>query len=292
MSESYAWFGAAYFFYDLWSMYKVHLAKVADKLFLNKLKASPASHAARFEDRNSYDASNGNGHLLDASEEESLRYREICDGYENEIQILECGQPNFFRYLLGEPLMLIHHLFIGSFGLAVISVLRGGFGDCIFSHIYIMEVSTPFVSFRSILSTMGMKEHRLYLINGLAMLFTFFIFRICLLPYLFIWYSSIINVPVLTAIMSLPRGCKISIAILFLPQYYWFYLICKGAMKVSVGVTRMQRIRISLTPCPSPQVFFPKKKSKAALSGEGESQTLSNGGDIVGQKSKPSKKVD
>lgn len=95
-----------------------------------------------------------------------------------------------------------------------------------------LQASTPFVSFRSILSTLGMKEHRYYVINGVLMMVSFFIFRILLLPYLFLWYSNTINVPVLAAIASLPRGCKISVAILFLPQYYWFYLIVRGALKV------------------------------------------------------------
>lgn len=144
MSSSYAWFGAAYFFYDLWSMYKVHIAKVADKLFLVKLKAAAGGANVRsLDDRTArYDASNNNGHqsLIDASEQDNLKYREICDGYENEIQVLEDGQPNFFQYLKSEPLMVGHHIFIGSFGLSVIVFLRGGLGDCIFSHIYIMEV--------------------------------------------------------------------------------------------------------------------------------------------------------
>lgn len=244
MSESYAWFGAAYFFYDLWSMYKVHVAKVADKLFLIKLKAAAKEtlgnnvnghQYATFYDDVSQIGSNGNGHsLMDASEldnEANLKYKEICDGYENEIQVVE-GQPNFFQYLKSEPLMVGHHIFIGSFGLSVIAFLRGGLGDCIFSTIYLMEASTPFVSFRSILSTMGLKDHRAYLINGLIMMATFFIFRILLLPYLFVWYAGVINKPLLAAIATLPRGCKISIGILFLPQYYWFYLIVRGAMKV------------------------------------------------------------
>lgn len=234
MSESYAWFGAAYFFYDLWSMYKVHVAKVADKLFLTKLKAATGGNFRPEDRRTLYDATNGNGNqsMLNASEQDNLKYREICDGYENEIQVLEDCQPNFFQYLKSEPLMVGHHIFIGSFGLSVIVFLRGGLGDCIFSHIYIMEASTPFVSFRSILSTLGMKEHRFYVINGILMLLSFFVFRILLLPYLFLWYSNTINVPVLAAIASLPRGCKISVAILFLPQYYWFYLIVRGALKV------------------------------------------------------------
>lgn len=233
MSESYAWFGAAYFFYDLWSMYKVHIAKVADKLFLVKLKAA-AGNNLPLADRRYDDATNGQrSSLLDASEQDNLKYREICDGYENEIQVLEDKQPNFFQYLKSEPLMVGHHIFIGSFGLSVIVFLRGGLGDCIFSHIYIMEASTPFVSFRSILSTLGMKEHRFYMVNGILMLVTFFIFRILLLPYLLLWYSNTVNVPFLAAVASLPRGCKISVAILFVPQYYWFYLIVRGALKVS-----------------------------------------------------------
>lgn len=221
-------------------MYKVHIAKVADKLFLVKLKAAAgaggSSSQRRVEDRKTtYDVTrNGNGHksFMDVSEQDNLKYREICDGYENEIQVLEDGQPNFFQYLKSEPLMVGHHIFIGSFGLSVIVFLRGGLGDCIFSHIYIMEASTPFVSFRSILSTLGMKEHRYYVINGILMMATFFVFRILLLPYLFMWYSNTINVPVFTAIAALPRGCLISVAILFLPQYYWFYLIVRGALKV------------------------------------------------------------
>lgn len=32
--------------------------------------------------------------------------------------------------------------------------------------------------------------------------------------------------------MALPRGCKISIAILLLPQMYWFCLMVLGAIKV------------------------------------------------------------
>lgn len=237
MSESYAWFGAAYFFYDLWSMYKVHIAKVADKLFLTKLKEAAGNNYRLEDSKTLYDASNGNGQSLeDASEQENLKYREICDGYENEIQVLEDGQPNFFQYLKSEPLMVGHHIFIGSFGLSVIVFLRGGLGDCIFSHIYIMEASTPFVSFRSILSTMGMKEHRYYVINGILMLITFFIFRVLLLPYLLMWYANTINTPLLTAIASLPRGCKISVAILFIPQYYWFFLIARGAVKVSFSI--------------------------------------------------------
>jgi len=68
MSEAYAWFGAAYFFYDIWSMYKVYIVtavgNVAKKTRLARIKS----------------------------------------------------------YLVCHPMILIHHLFIGSFGFLVIVV--------------------------------------------------------------------------------------------------------------------------------------------------------------------------
>lgn len=94
-----------------------------------------------------------------------------------------------------------------------------------------MEVSTPFVSLRSILSKMKLKESRIYLINGLLMIATFFIFRIVMLPYIFYWYSEVVNKPFFVSINGLPRSCKIGMCILFLPQYYWFYLMIRGAIK-------------------------------------------------------------
>lgn len=110
--------------------------------------------------------------------------------------------------------------------------LRGGLGDCMFSYFYMMEMSTPFVSFRSVLSRLNMKNTRAYVINGILMIVFFFVFRVMLLPYLLYTYSVFVNLPIFQAVAGLPRTCKISICILFIPQYYWFYLMMKGATKV------------------------------------------------------------
>uniref|UniRef100_A0A1L8DK35 TLC domain-containing protein n=3 Tax=Nyssomyia neivai TaxID=330878 RepID=A0A1L8DK35_9DIPT len=231
-SEAYAWFGAAYFFYDLWSMYKVHIHKVLDKLRIVKEQTGNG-------------IKNGNGHQVfekngnyGVYEDIECKQKEIHDDYGNEISLVT--RPSFWHYISRQPLMVGHHIFIGSFGLCVIAYLRGGLGDCIFSFIFLMEASTPFVSLRSILSTMGMKSTNLYMANGILMLVTFFIFRILMLPFVFYWYSLTVNLPFVRAVATLPRGCKISICILFLPQIYWFYLILRGALKV----------------------FFPRKLSK------------------------------
>lgn len=140
---------------------------------------------------------------------------------------------SFWDHIKISKLMCFHHLFIGSYGLIVISSWRGGLGDCVFSFFFLMEFSTPFVSFRSILSILNLKKSKLFMINGLLMLITFFIFRIVMLPALLIYYSQIVNLPFLTAVMRLPLGCQLSIIALFVPQFYWFHLMIRIALRVS-----------------------------------------------------------
>ncbi|KAJ9581266.1 hypothetical protein L9F63_023538, partial [Diploptera punctata] len=177
MSEAYAWFGAAYFFYDIWSMYRVHSSSTV---------------------------SNGHG----------------------------CRLARLKDYLTKQPIIVLHHLFIGSFGFLVIVYLRGGLGDCIFGFVYLMELSTPFVSFRGILSRLKMKSSQLYIMNGLVMLVTFFFCRVVMFPYVCYLYSQLVGLPYLEAVMSLPIGCKIGITVLMLPQLYWFSLMLYGAVRV------------------------------------------------------------
>lgn len=58
---------------------------------------------------------------------------------------------------------------------------------------FMMEFSTPFVSLRSMLSVLGLKESRLYVINGLIMLATFFVCRVYMWPYVMWRYSVAID---------------------------------------------------------------------------------------------------
>jgi TLC domain len=55
--------------------------------------------------------------------------------------------PSFMMYLKKTKLMVFHHLFIGFYGLIVISSWRKGLGDCIFSFFFMMEFSTPSVPY-------------------------------------------------------------------------------------------------------------------------------------------------
>lgn len=79
----------------------------------------------------------------------------------------------------------------------MLQYLRGNFGDCVYAFIFIMEFSTPFVSIRGILSTMQLKDSKVYVANGIAMLVSFFIFRVMMWPYLYYWYSGLINKPLI-----------------------------------------------------------------------------------------------
>lgn len=226
LSESYAWFAASYFFYDIWSMYKVYAAEASNKILTTLGLISTNNGAVK-------NNKSGNENSAVPSASDALEeIPSISNGTLSLLLANKLGTPSFLRYLITHKLMVFHHLFIGSYGLMVISFLRGGLGDCVFSFMYMMELSTPFVSFRGILSVLGLKESKVYVVNGLVMLVSFFWCRVFLMPYVCYYYSQVVNLSFFEALWRLPRGCKISILALFLPQLYWFRLMLRGAFKV------------------------------------------------------------
>lgn len=56
-----------------------------------------------------------------------------------------------------------------------------------------MELSTPFVSIRGVLSRIGMKASKLYVVNGMLMLVTFFFCRIVMFPYVCYLHAQALN---------------------------------------------------------------------------------------------------
>lgn len=75
ISEAYAWFGAAYFFYDIWSMYRVEILK---RVVLNQAIGA--------------------------------------------LTIKKTGIRRFLMYIRDNPVIVIHHVFIGCFGFLFITV--------------------------------------------------------------------------------------------------------------------------------------------------------------------------
>ncbi|XP_017773410.1 PREDICTED: protein FAM57A isoform X2 [Nicrophorus vespilloides] len=196
ISHAYSWFGASYFFYDIWSMYKVHVTTPPGQINtpsaqMNTPVPPPNSECAPIS-----------------------------------------GLTKFFRYIRLNPIIVGHHLFIGIFGFLVIIYFRGNLGDCVFGFVFLMEASTPFVSLRSVLSRFSMKSTKFYIYNGFTMLIVFFLCRVIMFPYVMYMYAKSVNMDYISAMMSLPTGCKVSISILMLPQLYWFYLMIKGATKI------------------------------------------------------------
>lgn len=95
MSDGYAWFGAAYFIYDMWYMYKVYIQKQHDK--------KDNSHSMKCE----------------------LLKEPHCNDQINEsnrFSLNTSHQISFLKFCYLHPVMIIHHTFLASFGLIVIVV--------------------------------------------------------------------------------------------------------------------------------------------------------------------------
>lgn len=148
--EGYGWFGTAYFMYDIWSMYKVHKQKITDKLKLMRLtsnasfmpKATNGQKNGGLYDKYMATTFNANGERLKALDivynndeiadyvddaDDNVRHKrhhedEIYD-YDGEcVQIPENGKWGFLKYVLTHPIMMIHHVFVGTVGFLVVTV--------------------------------------------------------------------------------------------------------------------------------------------------------------------------
>lgn len=135
--EAYGWFGTAYFMYDIWSMYKVHTQKIADKLKLMRLNAATTganssngvnivNDVALKTNTNGVVTGGGGGDSGDESPVRvSAQQRENDDIYDYDgecVQIPKDGKWDFFKYVITHPVMMVHHVFIGTFGLLVVTV--------------------------------------------------------------------------------------------------------------------------------------------------------------------------
>jgi len=117
-------------------------------------------------------------------------------------------------------------------GFPVLMHFRGGTGDCLLGTSFLIEASTPFVSLRVILVHLNMKDTRLYVGNGLAMLASFFLCRVMLFPYLYCWYASVLDQSLVTTLTSLPLWVHCVVMGLWGPQLIWFNRMLKGSLKL------------------------------------------------------------
>lgn len=130
MSDAYAWFGCAYFIYDMWAMYEVHLQKIADKLKFTK-DNNDVTNGNVIDDGLLYDKlpngsqtdegyhSNGVNNTNTSTIKEKNLERAF---FVKKLSKVPCETPSFINYCITHPVMTIHHVFLGSFGLLVIVV--------------------------------------------------------------------------------------------------------------------------------------------------------------------------
>lgn len=126
---------------------------------------------------------------------------------------------------------LIHHVLVL---MAWWQLTSGKYAQGIACASMLCEVSTPFVAARWYLDKAGMKEGKMYFVNGIVMMLTFFVTRVCLYSYFMIplyqMRASILSLPILNICVFL--GCYFAGVIL---QNFWFFKIARGAWKVVSG---------------------------------------------------------
>jgi len=136
------------------------------------------------------------------------------------------------QFLSDRPLIVFHHILVPIIGFPAMMYFRGGYGDCLLGTSFLIEASTPFVSLRVILVHLNMKKSMVYVINGLMMLISFFLCRVMIFPVLYWWYSTVLDISLLSTIQSIPLWVNLATLGLWLPQLIWFYKMLKGSLKV------------------------------------------------------------
>lgn len=128
-SDAYGWFGCAYFIYDMWSMYEVHVQKIIDKQTLFSDDVLSENVTIRNGSNELYDKLNTtgnddyhtNGGGIDATKQAKEMERSF---FAKRLEKVPNEAPSFIWYCLTNPVMTIHHVFLISFGLLVIVVCK------------------------------------------------------------------------------------------------------------------------------------------------------------------------
>lgn len=139
------------------------------------------------------------------------------------------SSQQILRFCVDRPLIIIHHILVPLVGFPAMMIARGGQGDCILGTAFLVEASTPFVSLRVILCHLGLKDSRVYVVNGLFMLVTFFVCRVTIFPVLYVWY---VRLEGLESLLSSPIWVHCAVAGLWCPQLFWFAKMLKGSIKL------------------------------------------------------------
>lgn len=72
---------------------------------------------------------------------------------------------------------------------------------------------------------------RMYALNGILFMITFFIGRVSMVPYLYYQFSIYRNIPLFEVPESIPLHCNVASALFLSLQLYWFYLVVLSLLK-------------------------------------------------------------
>ncbi|XP_068249845.1 TLC domain-containing protein 3A-like isoform X2 [Palaemon carinicauda] len=166
----------------------------------------------------------------------------VCEATVCIIQVHLCSLTNVPRSFLGcmtsyikrRALLVAHHVVI-AFILCPVLVYRDGIGDFFVGCFYCVELSGPFTNMRIVLSRFGLKDSKWYVSNGIAMIVSFALCRIMLIPYMYITYGYTYQLNVIEVIRKIPLHCNLGCLLVLLPQIHWLRLMILGAVKLCKG---------------------------------------------------------
>ncbi|XP_013358833.1 PREDICTED: protein FAM57A isoform X2 [Chinchilla lanigera] len=143
------------------------------------------------------------------------------------------GHSFVFRNFLSQNrLMITHHVVILFVLVPVAQKFRGDLGDFFVGCIFTAELSTPFVSLGRVLIQRKQQHTLLYKVNGIITLTSFFCCRILLFPFMYWSYGRHQGLSLLQVPYNIPFFCNVANAFLIAPQLYWFFLLCKKALRL------------------------------------------------------------
>merc|ERR1712130_37599 len=76
----------------------------------------------------------------------------------------------------------------------------------------------------------------------LLMLFSFFLCRVMLFPYLYYWYACVMDKSILSALLSISPWVHLAVLGLWSPQLIWFHRMLKGSLKLIKEAKKGKRV--------------------------------------------------
>ncbi|AWO99665.1 putative protein FAM57A-like [Scophthalmus maximus] len=148
-------------------------------------------------------------------------------------------------FIRREFLLVLHHIALLTILLPVTLFFRKDQGDFFIGCLFLTELSTPFVSLGKILIQLSLQDCWPHKANGGMVLFTFFMCRIALFPYMYWMYGRHYGIPLYSVPFHLSLATNLGNSCILAPQVYWFVLLCRKGYRL---------YKRSRTPEPSPAV--------------------------------------